>query len=377
MSSVSVNASAMLMQGRNGRSESPFSSFSPNSFMTAIPLDPRIASGSVGSIVSAVVTTPFEVAKIKLQSHQPIVAVQGAMATSTLYTTTTRTRQPTGAFSMLRHVFATEGVRGAFAGLAPTMIMSIPNCLLYLISYDVIVQGLKKHAAENTTTGSFFLSETSIPLAGGSLARLIATTATAPLELMRTRHAQPQNITNINNNKNQSMGRVWSELSNIVRNDGFPALYRGMTPQLVRDVPFAAIYMLFLERFRNYTKPILLTQQHQQGRSSSSSSRRKEEMGLEFVNAGIAGMIAATLTAPADVVKSKVQSTSFSSSTTNMKTNNKLPSMMQTASSIVQQEGISGLWRGNQARMLKVAPQYAIMISCYEVGKNIMSPTEE
>jgi Mitochondrial carrier protein len=39
----------------------------------------------------------------------------------------------------------------------------------------------------------------------------------------------------------------------------------------------------------------------------------------------------------------------------------------------VRQEGMAGLWRGNQARMLKVAPQYAIMISCYEVGKKVLA----
>jgi solute carrier family 25 protein 39/40 len=33
---------------------------------------------------------------------------------------------------------------------------------------------------------------------------------------------------------------------------------------------------------------------------------------------------------------------------------------------------VAGLWRGNQARMLKVAPACAIMISCYEFGKRVL-----
>jgi solute carrier family 25 protein 39/40 len=36
---------------------------------------------------------------------------------------------------------------------------------------------------------------------------------------------------------------------------------------------------------------------------------------------------------------------------------------------IVQQEGVSGLWKGNTTRMVKVAPACAIMISVYEFGK--------
>jgi solute carrier family 25 protein 39/40 len=43
-----------------------------------------------------------------------------------------------------------------------------------------------------------------------------------------------------------------------------------------------------------------------------------------------------------------------------------------TMKEIIGTEGIAGLWRGNQTRMIKVAPACAIMISCYEAGKLIM-----
>jgi solute carrier family 25 protein 39/40 len=39
---------------------------------------------------------------------------------------------------------------------------------------------------------------------------------------------------------------------------------------------------------------------------------------------------------------------------------------------IAETEGVQGLWRGNQARMLKVAPACAIMISSYELGKRLL-----
>ena len=40
---------------------------------------------------------------------------------------------------------------------------------------------------------------------------------------------------------------------------------------------------------------------------------------------------------------------------------------------IVREEGVGGLWRGNMARMMKVAPACAIMITCYEFGKRILT----
>jgi len=41
---------------------------------------------------------------------------------------------------------------------------------------------------------------------------------------------------------------------------------------------------------------------------------------------------------------------------------------------IAREEGFfAGLWKGNRTRMAKVAPGCAIMISCYELGKRILS----
>lgn len=40
---------------------------------------------------------------------------------------------------------------------------------------------------------------------------------------------------------------------------------------------------------------------------------------------------------------------------------------------IVRQEGYRGLWRGLTARVAKVAPSCAIMVSSYEIGKKALS----
>jgi solute carrier family 25 protein 39/40 len=40
---------------------------------------------------------------------------------------------------------------------------------------------------------------------------------------------------------------------------------------------------------------------------------------------------------------------------------------------ILKDEGVTGLWRGNSTRMVKVAPACAIMIACYEAGKKVFA----
>jgi Mitochondrial carrier protein len=99
--------------------------------------------------------------------------------------------------------------------------------------------------------------------------------------------------------------------------------------------------------------------------TNMSTSR---EVVFEFINAALAGMVAATCTSPLDRVKTFKQSTpsAYSMSSQNMTT-------IGVIRWILRKEGIGGgLWRGNQARMMKVAPQYAVMISSYEVGKKAL-----
>lgn len=338
-------------------------------FLAALPsMDPRIVSGSVSSVVSAVVSQPFEVAKVKQQTRSyPSAGYQLASGF--------HQQSSPGAISTLRHLIRTEGIRGAYAGMAPTIIMSIPSYVLYLTAYDDIVARLRSSsnvtalASHKRLEVSF--SETSIPLIGGALARLLATTAVAPLEMLRTRHASRGTCSSSSNSAAGGTGKqsIVSEVSKIVRQEGISGLYRGILPSLGRDVPFAAIYMLFLERFREASRPILFSSS-----SSSSSSSPGQQVAFEFINAAAAGMVAASCTAPLDVIKTRAMTATTSSRHNNIKP---ATTTLEVVQSIVHQEGLSGLWRGNQARMMKVAPQYAIMISLYEVGKKVLATADD
>ena len=133
-----------------------------------------------------------------------------------------------------------------------------------------------------------------------------------------------------------------------------------------------------------------------------------EEAGQAFVNGAISGMIAAACTTPFDVVKTRQQVGATGNTAVLVAEDvcsaqlhvglagagckhdgaivyeappKAASSPQRTAGAggtfhllreIAANEGIAGLWRGNQARMLKVAPGCAIMISSYEFGKRIL-----
>ena len=52
-------------------------------------------------------------------------------------------------------------------------------------------------------------------------------------------------------------------------------------------------------------------------------------------------------------------------------------SVFVSMQAIYEAEGLAGLWRGNQTRMIKVAPSCAIMITCYELGKRFLTLTPD
>jgi solute carrier family 25 protein 39/40 len=266
--------------------------------------------------------------------------------------------------------------------------MSVPNTVLYFTVYDEISSMMRRNHVQYSMSnnedsdGSEQLNlariedakrQTYIPLIAGSTARLLASLTTAPLELIRTRQASI-----VPSGDGVMIPGMVEEFRNLLRINGLASLYVGLAPTLWRDVPFSAVYWMCLERFKNEL-------------SNSESlgvwgGRYYQDRGNKippvvealhaFISGAFAGSIAAALTTPFDVVKTRRQMASqvqvdaslndchFAVGHGHVKLG-----LVGHMRQIVEQEGISGLWKGNTTRMVKVAPACAIMISCYEFGK--------
>ena len=123
-------------------------------------------------------------------------------------------------------------------------------------------------------------------------------------------------------------------------------MYRGLLPTLCRDVPFSAIYWALYEHLKNNQNLSLF------GNASP------------IVGGAICGSIAAAITTPFDVAKTRLQvNQSINSS----------QSMIMQLNAVWKDEGLSGLTRGIIPRVFKVAPACAIMIASYEWGKRFFS----
>ena len=399
------------------------SSWTPTNTTQTVPspLLPRIVSGSVGSVLTSLVVTPLEVVKVRVQAkslEQQLTTIQApatagvgrqvgpcpkGCGTFVFYNgqmectlpksavsffdasgkLTEKARQcfdwsnnnndhtkkkripPLGTWGMVRRIFATEGLTGIYAGLTPTLVMAVPNTVLYYSSYDEMVGRLRRVSEESSSSSS---SSWMIPFAAGGTARLVASSATAPLEYLRTLQASKVGC-------NLAAPGLWQELKTVIQTEGAGALYRGLRPTLWRDVPFSSIYWLVLETLKEKWRTRF-------GRPMSPT----EQAGTSFMNGAVAGTVAAFCTTPFDVVKTKQQAQAWTAASSTAvgeacchdgATVYELPhrtaGTFEYMAHIARSEGVPGLRRGNQARMLKVAPACAIMISTYEYGKRILS----
>lgn len=268
--------------------------------------------------------------------------------------------QSSGTFRMLQTIFRNEGLAGLYAGLKPTLVMSIPNTVIYLSSYDEI--SMRLHAMHSFDNSDVDASRAYIPLVAGCTARMISSFATAPLELIRTRQASAIAGSNLAQGKTTS---ILEEFHLIMRTGGFMSCYNGLGPMLLRDAPFAAIYFLCLEQFRGS-----LSNNTSLGRWSG---RHYTDQGMQipasidvmhtFAAGASAALVATTLTGPLDVVKT-VSQVSNQAARNNVGT-------FACIQQIFRDEGVKGLWRGNVSRMIKVVPGHATMITCYEFGKRV------
>lgn len=132
----------------------------------------------------------------------------------------------------------------------------------------------------------------------------------------------------------------------IIRNLGLVGLYKGATACLARDVPFSAIY------FPTYS--------HLKSGMFGESPTHK--LGIfQLLTAGaIAGMPAAYLTTPFDVIKTRLQVEARKGETS-------YTGLTHAAKTIFKEEGFKAFFKGGPARIFRSSPQFGFTLAAYEL----------
>jgi len=327
----------------------------------------RAASASVGALLTSLLVTPLDVVKTRLQAQAKQLECMEARSPTRCMRCThyefsnglmdvmlPKSSNPTlyecphhfnNTVDALHKITKYEGISGLYNGLRPSLIMAVPSTVLYFSCYDYL---------RNTFSEEHGMNPTLAPLVAGSSSRTIAATVISPLELIRTKMqatTSPQSMMTL--------------VSNQVKNHGVRSLWQGLSPTLFRDVPFSAIYWVCVERCKVAVRPYVTKKSDE----LYGPMHPIKEFGVSFIAGATGGMIAATLTNPFDVVKTRRQVFQYSRD---------LPpaSILEESSSlrimqrIFTAEGMSGFFIGLAPRLAKIVPACAIMLSSYEAGKS-------
>ncbi|KAJ3568072.1 hypothetical protein NP233_g5958 [Leucocoprinus birnbaumii] len=331
------------------------------------PFHAKLVAAASGSTLTALTMTPFDVVKTRLQTQhvrpqplfphpppnaccqptkaQPCVRNMSSLARnmSSLARPLSgeivciwqngvfKTERVNGFYDAVRHVWRAEGLRGLWKGAGTSLVIGVPSSTAYILTYDHLL---------NVALPTIIPSGPLLPLVAGVLARSAITSTVSPLELIRTNLQS----TPLSPNQPHTLRSVLSSVHGVVQRNGIFFLWRGLGPTLWRDVPFSGVYWASYEAWKGFF-----------------ARRGREGASVAFVSGASSGILAAMITSPFDVLKTRRQALLMSESSSSL--TQTIPLLLK----IVRTEGLGALYAGNLPRMAKIAPACGIMISCYEV----------
>uniref|UniRef100_A0A6Q2ZLU0 EF-hand domain-containing protein n=1 Tax=Esox lucius TaxID=8010 RepID=A0A6Q2ZLU0_ESOLU len=228
-------------------------------------------------------------------------------------------------FDCAKKVLRYEGFFGFYRGLVPQLIGVAPEKAIKLTVNDFV--------RDKFTTGDNTIPLLAEILAGGAAggSQVIFTN---PLEIVKIRLQVAGEITT-----SRRVGAL-----TVVRDLGLFGLYKGAKACFLRDIPFSAIYF-----------PVYA---HTKAEFADAEGRIGP---LQLLTAGaIAGIPAASLVTPADVIKTRLQVAARAGQTT-------YTGVIDCFRKIVAEEGFRALWKGAGARVCRSSPQFGVTLVTYEL----------
>lgn len=239
------------------------------------------------------------------------------------------------------------GLSGIYRGLSSVLVGSAPGASLFFITYET-TKSLLAARSGNTQEGGMRGAATHMLAA--SLGEIAACSVRVPTEVIKQRAQAGQHATSaaalraiLSSRREIGLAGVWREL------------YRGWGITIVREVPFTVIQFPLWETMK------------------ARARRRRAAAGLDpdgktdigalesAVYGSVAGAVAAGLTTPLDVLKTRV-----------MLASGARPSVKKILTGIVRDEGPRVLFSGLGPRVAWISVGGAIFLGSYQWGVNTL-----
>ncbi|KAG7087499.1 hypothetical protein E1B28_013460 [Marasmius oreades] len=310
----------------------------------------HFVAGGLGGMCGAIVTSPFDVVKTRLQSslflekHSAVRIVGNGNATIV--------RSVGGAGGLLwnfvetghilRSIYRDESPRALFKGLGPTLVGVVPARSINFFTYGngkQIIAHRFNHGQENTY----------VHLSAAAIAGVATGTATNPIWVVKTRLQLASVVKGIDADVVGANGgkysTSWLMIKKIMREEGMRGFYKGLSASYL-GVAEGTIQWVLYEKLKRL------------------SAGREGEGGLQewfgmLGSAGTAKCVATVITYPHEVIRTRLRQPRVDGIL-------KYTGLMQTLRLVIAEEGAKSLYGGLSAHLMRVVPNAGVMYAIYE-----------
>ncbi|XP_049850301.1 uncharacterized protein LOC126322419 [Schistocerca gregaria] len=284
----------------------------------------HLIAGGAGGMLGAVITSPLEVVKTRLQARYHKSSLQSGF------------KFGFGTIRALSVLRREEGIKGLYRGLGPHLFGVVPSRAIYFFTYGTSKQLYIENLGMNPEGSAASFS-------AGVTAGAVVVTTTQPIWLVKTR-MQLQTKTLEVKYKNSL-----DAILKIYKQEGLRVFYKGMTASYV-GISESSLQFVLYEKFRNIVK-----RRH---------GGRDDLHPLEcLAAASLSKLIASALTYPHEVIRTRLREPG----------KNIYKGVFNGLMLIYRTEGVPGLYGGMSAHLFRVVPNAAIMFLTYELVLRALS----
>ncbi|XP_062841667.1 probable mitochondrial glutathione transporter SLC25A40 [Trichomycterus rosablanca] len=197
-----------------------------------------LLAGAVARVGSATLISPLELIRTKLQSQRQSYRELSAVIRSAVHT---------------------EGWLTLWRGLGPTLLRDVPFSAMYWYNYEKAKAWLCQYNKISEPTFS-------ITFISGAVSGSIASIATLPFDVVKTRRQVELGELQAKNLSPRASSSTYNVMKRIVAESGVRGLFAGFMPRLIKVAPACAIMISTYEfgkaffRKQNQERPVLTLQ---------------------------------------------------------------------------------------------------------------------
>ncbi|KAK8673250.1 hypothetical protein V6N13_111599 [Hibiscus sabdariffa] len=192
------------------------------------------AAAEAGALVS-LCTNPIWLIKTRLQLQSPFH----------------QSRPYSGIYDALRTILREEGWTALYKGLGPGLLTQVCHGAIQFTAYEELRRIMVdyKERKQKSESGSDLLNSFDYAVLGGA-SKIAAILVTYPFQVIRTRSQQRPSNDGIPRYTNS-----WHVVKATARYEGFRGFYKGINPNLLRNVPASSITFLVYENVLKFLRP--------------------------------------------------------------------------------------------------------------------------